>query len=127
MRIGIDLMGSDTSPQVLFEAVLQAAELFDASHTFIVLAAKDVVEQFSNLKHPAFSSPAHAHIEFHLVSDVITMCDEPLSAIRHKKGSSLIVGIRLMKKHLHRCFCFRGKYRRFDHWRFTFLAHAAWD
>ena len=93
-------MGSDTSPRVLFEAVLQAAQHFDASHTFIVLATKDVVEELSNLKHLVFSSTAHAHIEFHLVSDVITMCDEPLSAVRHKKGSSLVVGIRLLKKHL---------------------------
>jgi glycerol-3-phosphate acyltransferase PlsX len=98
LRIGIDLMGSDRSPIVLFEAVLQAAELLDASSSLVVLATREVVDEISR-HHPSFAgSPSKGKILFHVVPDFIAMNDEPLFAIRHKKNSSLIVGIRLLKK-----------------------------
>lgn len=97
MRIGIDLMGSDTSPQVLFEAVLQAALKFDASHTFVIIATADLIHELSSRKTTAPSFAAK--LEFQRVTDIITMSDEPLTAIRQKKNSSLVVGIRLLKKH----------------------------
>jgi phosphate acyltransferase len=96
LRIGIDLMGSDSSPHVLFEAVLQAALKFDASHTFVVFATPEVVEKISARQIAA--SPFSAKVEYHRIVDVITMSDEPLAAIRQKKNSSLVVGIRLLKK-----------------------------
>ena len=96
MRIGIDLMGSDTSPQVLFEAVLQAVQEFDASKIFLVFATKEVVDALLSL-YPQFSRPK-SRIEFKVVTEVITMSDAPIRAIRTKKNSSLVIGIRLMRK-----------------------------
>ena len=97
MRIGIDLMGSDSPPHLLFNAVLQAAEHFDASCTLVVIATKSVVEQLSSFASPSKTSP-HAQIRFHEAVDAIAMTDDPMGAIRHKKGSSLVLGIRLLKK-----------------------------
>lgn len=97
MRIGIDLMGSDSSPQVLFEAVLHATHKFDASHTFVVLATPEIIDELSSIK--AASSPYAAKLEYQRATDTISMSDEPLTAIRQKKNSSLVVGIRLLKKH----------------------------
>lgn len=98
MRIGIDLMGSDRSPHVLFDAVIQAAKQFDASHAFVVFADEETIYALSDLKRQVSSSPFIATIEFYPVKDVITMQDEPVEAVRKKKHSSLVQGIRLLKK-----------------------------
>jgi phosphate acyltransferase len=100
LRIGIDLMGSDTAPQILYEAVLQAAQQYKASISLVVIATHRIAEQLINTNQSVLSSPHTARIEFHLVEEFITMGDEPLAAIRHKKNSSLVVGVRLLKKHL---------------------------
>jgi phosphate acyltransferase len=98
MRIGIDLMGSDRSPQVLFDAVIQAAKQLDISHTFIVFADQEAIYALSDLKRQVSTSPSMAAIEFYPVKEVITMHDEPVEAVRKKKHSSLVLGIKLLKK-----------------------------
>lgn len=89
IRIGIDLMGSESPPEVLFGAILQASNHLSSSiefHPFVTLKVKETL-------------PAHQEkMTFHLVDEVIEMADEPLSAVRHKKNASLLVGMRLLKK-----------------------------
>lgn len=80
-------MGGDTSPERLFEAVRQATEAYDTVQ-FLILATPQVVSHLG--KHP--------RVECCLTPDVVSMSDEPLAAVRHKKGSSLVTGIRLLKK-----------------------------
>ncbi len=88
-------MGSESSPSILYEAVKQAAEeLHDV--TFIVLATQKVID--SILSQSDNFKPV-ARIVFHVVTDVIETSDEPIVAIRQKKNSSLVVGLRLLKKH----------------------------
>lgn len=96
MRIGIDLMGSDRSPAVLFKAVEQAAEEFPLIDfvVFITQVALDEILLHSSSRFPL----RRAHLEFQIVSEVIEMQDEPLLAIRQKKNSSLALGIKLLKK-----------------------------
>ncbi len=98
MRIGIDLMGGESSPKELFSAVLLAAEQLNVSNVLAVFATPSAIEELQSSKYPVLSSLQHAQIEFHTVSDYIEMQDDPLTAIRHKKGSSLVTGIRLLKK-----------------------------
>lgn len=99
MRIGIDLMGSDRSPQVLFDAIIQAAKHF--SSTFVVFADQETIFSLADLKRQVDSSPSMADIEFYPVKEVITMRDEPVEAVRKKKHSSLVEGIKLLKKKEH--------------------------
>lgn len=96
MRIGIDLMGSDRSPAFLFKAVEQAAEEFPQVNfvVFITQAALDEILSHRSVH----SSSRPAHLEFHIVSDVIEMQDEPLIAIRQKKNSSLVLGFKFLRK-----------------------------
>lgn len=96
MRIGIDLMGSDRSPQVLFDAVVQAAKQF--SPTFVVFADQEAILALADLKRQISASPSIAAIEFYPVKDSITMQDEPVESVRKKKHSSIVQGIRLLKK-----------------------------
>jgi phosphate acyltransferase len=82
-------MGSDTSPQILFEAVQRASQHLEPSVSFLVLATPDIISQL----------PPHGNrIEYHSVSQIISMSDDPLTSIRHKKDSSLVAGLRLLKK-----------------------------
>lgn len=97
MRIGIDLMGSDRSPAILFKAVEQAAEEFPQVD-FVVFITQSTLDEI--LLHRSAHLPSrHSHLEFHIVSDVIEMHDEPLIAIRQKKNSSLVLGFKFLKKH----------------------------
>lgn len=102
MRIGVDLMGGDSSPMALFEAVIQASmKLYLPSITLVVFATPSIIQEIGG-RHDwherLVQSPVC--IEFQSVSDVIEMADDPLLAIRRKKDSSLVVGIRLLKNHL---------------------------
>lgn len=96
MRIGIDLMGSDCSPAVLFKAIELAVEKFPQVNltVFVTQAALDDILLHSFAHFPV----GQAHVEFQIVSDVITMQDEPLTAIRQKKNSSLALGLKFLKK-----------------------------
>jgi glycerol-3-phosphate acyltransferase PlsX len=91
-------MGSDSSSEALFKAVLQAAEQF-ADATLVVFATQSIVDYIWST--PSLAGPLNIlpkRIIFHLVSDVIEMIDEPVIAVRQKKNSSLVVGMRLLKK-----------------------------
>lgn len=96
MRIGIDLMGSDRSPAVLFKAIEQIATEFPRIDLviFVTQSALDEIYATSKVQFPT----RPAHLEFQIVSDVIEMQDEPLLAIRQKKNSSVVQGIKLLKK-----------------------------
>lgn len=78
-------MGSDSSPQILYQGALEAIEKLPEHATLLVFSTQTF-------------SPAHPRISFHIVSDFISMEDDPLSSIRLKKESSLVQGIRLLKE-----------------------------
>ncbi len=92
-------MGGDNSPELLFEAVLLAVEQYPPTHTFILLATQQVVDNLHVQFIACLAVKSTARIEFHTVDDVITMSDEPLSAVRVKKSASVNVGMRMLKKH----------------------------
>lgn len=81
-------MGGDTSPENLFEGVCQAATACDA--TFVLFATSEII--------PRLAIPNPAKMIFVPTQEAILMSDEPILAVRHKKGSSLVVGIRALKK-----------------------------
>ncbi|MEI8124650.1 MAG: phosphate acyltransferase PlsX [Parachlamydiaceae bacterium] len=97
MRIGIDLMGGDHPPERLFPAVLEAATQLTPHDTLLVIATESVVDKLSSI--PFSKAPSHAHIDFHIASEFITMKEDPLTAIRRKKQASLIVGIQLLEQY----------------------------
>lgn len=92
MRIGVDLMGSDTSPQVLFEAVLQAIELLESNDTLVIFSTKDIIDYLS------IPLEVKLKIEICIAKDLILMSDDPLVAVRSKKKSSIILGIKELRR-----------------------------
>ena len=87
-RIGIDLLGSDTDPDVLFHAVLAFAKDLDPALSLILFGTEEL---FLKVTPPERTS-------FVKVPEVITMDDDPLSAIRQKKNSSLSQGILMLQR-----------------------------
>lgn len=96
MCIGIDLMGGDYSPVLLFKAIEMAAEKFTKVKWVVFVTQVTVDEILLNTS--ASLLLKKGYLEFQIVSDVIEMQDEPLVAIRQKKNSSLVVGIKFLKK-----------------------------
>lgn len=91
-------MGSDNSPQNLFQAVLEAAHQLDTRTTLVVIATHSAINELKIAHYSSLFLTNIGRIEFHPVADSIAMGDDPLYAVSHKKGSSLVVGIRLLKK-----------------------------
>lgn len=85
-RIGIDLVGSDTPPQLLLEAVFLFWEKMDASAHLVLFATEEL---FANRSIPS-------EIEICPVSEVIGMDEDPLHAMRRKKDSSINVAMQKM-------------------------------
>lgn len=94
MRIGIDLMGSDNSPLQLFEGVLEAARLYAGPFNFVAIAPRQTIE---SLNSAVLNSCLQTKINFQAAEEVIHMDEDPLTAVRRKKDSSLIVGMRLLR------------------------------
>jgi glycerol-3-phosphate acyltransferase PlsX len=85
LRIGVDLMGSDSSPQVLYQGVLEAVDKLREEDSLLVFSTQTYL-------------PEHPRIAFQIASEIISMDDDPLSSIRLKKDSSLVMGIRFLKE-----------------------------
>lgn len=84
-------MGSDSAPQVLFKAILEAVELINSKDKFVVFATKEIADELNKKFH-------HPQILWHFSDEPIFMTDDPLFAIRKKKKSSMILGIKELKK-----------------------------
>jgi phosphate acyltransferase len=89
MRIAVDAMGSDNAPDVEVEGAVAASLEHD---TQIILVGDEAV-----LKEKLAAHPKHGDIKIVHASQVITMNDSPGDAVRHKKDSSLLVAMRLVK------------------------------
>jgi phosphate acyltransferase len=94
VRIGVDLMGSDTAPEDLYRAVVQLIEEDVAD--FVLFASEEVRGEMDPSLHIVASS------------DVITMDDDPLQAVRRKKESSLCQGIQYLHDKKIDCFVSAG-------------------
>ncbi len=78
-------MGSDAGPTTLYEAVVQASieHPHDSFHVYVT----------NNV-----SLPLNPRIKIIAVSDEINMHDDPIRAIKAKKNSTLLAGIKQIKK-----------------------------
>ena len=82
LRIGIDLMGSDNSPQILLET----------AHALLSSLPKNV--SLVAIGDPAFASKSP--LSYRIATETITMDDSPLRASR-RHDSSMSVGLRMLK------------------------------
>ena len=92
MKIIVDAMGGDNAPQAPVMGAIQANKEYGVGIT-LVGRGEDilkVLEENGIRELPAGVEIAHA-------SEVVEICDNPATAFREKKDSSLTVGLNLLK------------------------------
>jgi glycerol-3-phosphate acyltransferase PlsX len=89
MRIVLDAMGSDDAPGPEIEGALRASQ--DSRIEIIMVGDKDILEA-ELARHPRRSNIRIVH-----ASERIMMNEKPMVAVRKKKNSSMLVGLRLVK------------------------------
>ncbi|HEX7918814.1 MAG TPA: phosphate acyltransferase PlsX [Gemmatimonadales bacterium] len=93
IRIALDAMGGDHAPAAEVEGASLALRELDADFQIQLVGRPEAIEA-ELAKHPEID---RARIEIVAASDVVTMQDKPLHAVRKKPDSSLMVGIGLQK------------------------------
>ena len=88
-HIGVDLLGSDVAPDKLLDAIIAFSRDLNPSIGLTLFGTQELFSSYP---------PSSDRIIFHPVSEIIYMSDNPLHAIRHKKQSSLYLGIEMLKK-----------------------------
>ena len=93
MKIIVDAMGGDNAPQAPVMGAIQAAKEYGVEIT-LVGRGEEILKTLADngiQDLPAGVEIAHA-------SEVVEMCDDPATAFRKKKDSSLTVGLNLLKE-----------------------------
>lgn len=89
VKLGFDVMGSDTSPLEIFSAIQQVMEHLEGQDRLVVFATPSFADALSSF----LSFPLPNNLEFCLAEEEISMRDEPVWAVRRKSKSSLVLGI----------------------------------
>ena len=90
MRIILDGMGGDNAPEEIVKGAVEAAK--EIEDEIIIVGKPDAIEK--QLKKCKYKGE---QISVAPAQEVITMEDSPVKAIRHKKDSSLVVGLNMLK------------------------------
>jgi len=99
LRIGIDLMGSDSSEESFLEAVIHVAAKGRSFLELFVYVHEDRLPRFRSMVEMASLSPDSSS-PIHLIpaKETIEMEDAPLHAVRRKRDSSMMMGIEALKR-----------------------------
>jgi glycerol-3-phosphate acyltransferase PlsX len=100
--IAVDAMGGDNAPAAIVEGVVQALEASKEIGVFLVGRADSISEELKKYKYD------EQRLTMVPANDVISMSEAPVEAIRHKKDSSIVVGMRLIREGKARAFVSAG-------------------
>jgi phosphate acyltransferase len=93
IRVAVDAMGGDSAPQSEIAGVLQAIESLPNDFQIQLVGRPSAIEA-ELAKH---SGVPRDRLEIHEAADVIGMSEKPLTAVRRKPKSSVVVGLALQK------------------------------
>ncbi len=102
IRIAVDAMGGDHAPAAIIDGCVQALSIRNDIQLIFVGDEKQIGEELD--KH----SCSREHIRIIHTSETIGMAEHPVNAIRTKKDSSLVVGMKLVKNKEADCFMSAG-------------------
>lgn len=94
-RIAIDAMGGDLGPAEVVEAVRLALRQYPNLNPITLVGDSAVLQPL--LRRIGRYEPGQ--VEIHHASEVVTMDDKPLMALKRKKDSSMLRAIELVKDH----------------------------
>ena len=92
MKIIVDAMGGDNAPKEMIKGAVQALEKTDAVQVLLV-GKEDVIR--AELAQYTYDK---TRIEVVNATEVIETAEPPVNAIRRKKDSSIVVGMKLVKE-----------------------------
>ncbi len=92
ITVAIDVMGGDHGPHVTIPAALEALKQ-DASLNVVLVGLTDAIE--AELK--ALKAGTSPRLRIHHATQVVAMDEQPQSALKNKKDSSMRVAINLVK------------------------------
>lgn len=95
MKIVVDAFGGDNAPEVVIDGVL----LVDDPEIEIILVGEEKKILSLASAHKSFKRNASRKISLVNASEIIGMDEQPTTAVRYKKDSSINVGMQLLAKH----------------------------
>ena len=93
MKIIVDVMGGDHAPHAPIRGALQAVKEYGIE---VILVGRG--EDILSVLHEDGISDLPAGVEISHAGQVIEMCDNPATAFKEKKDSSMTVGLNLLKE-----------------------------
>lgn len=92
VRVAVDAMGGDNAPGEIIKGAVQAVS--DNERVAVTLVGREAVirEQLKGLTYP------EDRVEILNAEEVIEMAEPPVNAIRNKKDSSIVKGMKLVKE-----------------------------
>ena len=91
VRIALDAMGGDHAPEEIIEGAVRAVSV-NKKINVILVGREDAIREC--LKQRTYPED---QIQIRAASEVIEMAEPPVAAIRTKKDSSIVVGLRMVK------------------------------
>ncbi|MBQ8207158.1 MAG: phosphate acyltransferase PlsX [Clostridia bacterium] len=89
MKIIVDVMGGDYAPEELVKGAVDAAKLYAAD--YIMVGDKDAIEKVAKDNDLDLSA-----FEIVDAKGVVEMTDDPITVVRKKGDSSMVVGLRML-------------------------------
>lgn len=86
MRIAVDIMSGDNSPEELVKGALDAAK--DLEIEIVLVGDEEIVKKYADEKKGVYAVPSVG---------IVTMEDDALAAVKEKEESSMAVAIKLVK------------------------------
>lgn len=97
MKILLDAMGGDNSPDASIKGAVNASKCVDAE--IILIGKEDVIKaRIKELYGKDKIEDVASNLSIYNATETIEMEDIPTMAIKHKKDSSMVVGFRLLKE-----------------------------
>lgn len=97
MKIGVDLISGESPVEELIEGCVEAA-VAAKDIEIVMIGRGDVYRPLLEQKKYARYSEAIKRISILEASDVITMDDDPIAAVKQKKNASIVVGLQAHKR-----------------------------
>ncbi|MBP3888435.1 MAG: phosphate acyltransferase PlsX [Cellulosilyticum sp.] len=90
-KIAVDVMGGDNAPDEIIKGCMMAIKEIDS--TLVLVGKESIIKE----KLSAYTYD-EAKVEIVNADEVIEMGDAPVMAVRRKKNSSMVVGLKLVKE-----------------------------
>lgn len=91
-NIALDAMGGDHAPSEIIKGAMEAIKMESAMKVFLVGKEEIIAKELSNYQYNK------KQVEIVPASEVIETAEPPVNAIRKKKDSSIVIGMKMVKE-----------------------------